>query len=209
MFRRDPTSWMNPYIRGKGGRPSKEEVNRKSKESEEKKFPSDKDAELVEKHGFKYLTWLLKVDFSLVKEPAKLQDWDFWKNSAFTRYSGKVHTLIGHYEIETEKDRGMTEGFTHFDLIHFPEVELVLQLGLNEDKGSDNNYGIVERTVAIPEQTLYFDNLKAGMWKDGQVNPYELNIKVDLDSKKYTWGQDKYDDIAEWASWQDLDLRDD
>lgn len=174
---------------------------------EEVKPPSKFDAELLEKHGFKYMSWILSVDFELKKEPAKLEDWDFWRNSAFTRYSGDIHTLVGHYEVEVRKDRGFIEGYTHFDYIHFPEVELVLQLGLNEDKGPENNYGIVERTVKIPEQTLYFENLKAGIWRDGHVQPHNLNLKVDLDSKTYTWDKDSkfmgYD-IADWYSWSEL-----
>jgi hypothetical protein len=209
MFGRNPTDWMSGYIRGGRRKQTPEEEKRKQKEDEEKSFPTEFDAELLQKHGFKYMSWLLKVNFELVTEPDKLEDWDFWKNSAFTRFSGRVHTLVGHYEVDVRKDIGFVEGYTHFDFIHFPEVEVVLQLKLNEDKGLENNYGLVERTITIPEQTLYYDNLKAGVWSDGEVQPEQLILQLDLDKKEYTWGQDKYDDFAEWASWQDLDLRDD
>jgi hypothetical protein len=177
---------------------------RKEKEYEEEKFPSELDAE---EYGFKYLSWVVKINWELLKEPAKLEDWDFYKYSAFQRFSAGVHTLVGHYEIDTKPDIGVTEGYTHFDYIHFPEVELVLQLALNPDKGSDNNYGIVERTITIPEQTLKFDNLKAGDWREGEVNPYSIDLKVDIDKKKYTF--DKEDltgfSFGLWNGWDDLE----
>lgn len=199
----------NPYF-GSRRKPTDDD-KRRQKESEETSFPEEFDAELLQKHGYKYMSWALKVDFELASEPAKLEDWDFDRNSAFTRYSGRVHTLVGHYEVEVRKDVGFVEGFTHFDFIHFPEVELVLQLGLNEDRGRENNYGIVERTVTIPEQTLYFDNLKAGKWRDGEVQPEQLKLLLDLDKKKYSFDKqflERYgvagDDVAYWRGWNDL-----
>jgi hypothetical protein len=199
MFGKTP-----PYfLRGR----TQEQYDKDKKEYDEKSFPSEFDAELLQKHGYKYMSWTLSVDFELSTSPPKLEDWDFWKNSAFTRYSGRVHTLVGHYEVDVRKDIGFTEGYTHFDFIHFPEVEVVLQLGLNEDRGSENNYGIVERTVTIPEQTLYFENLRAGKWRDGEVQPEQLLVKLDLDKKEYTWekgGRFIGADIAYWRGWNDL-----
>lgn len=174
---------------------------------EETSFPEDFDAELLQTYRDKYMTWVLRVDFELVSEPAKLEDWDFSRDGAFTRFSGRVHTLVGHYEVDVRKDIGFVEGYTHFDFIHFPEVECVLQLQLKEDKGSANNYGLVERTVTIPEQTLYYDNLRAGKWREGEVQPEQLIIKLDLDSKKYKFETDgKFigDDVSFWRGWNDL-----
>ena len=196
---------------GRRKEPSVEE-KRRQKEREEETPPSKFDAELLQKHGYKYMSWLLKVSFEIQDEPDKLEDWDFWRNGPFTRYSGRIHTLVGHYEVEVKPDVGFTEGYTHFDYIHFPEVEVVLQLGLNEDKGPENNYGIVERTVTIPEQTLYYENLRAGKWRDGDVQPEELKILLDLDKKKYTFLKEDYsrryseagDDVADWRDWNNL-----
>jgi len=185
---------------------SDEEKRRERKESSEDNFPTEFDAELLQKHGYKYMSWNLSVDWELTNQSSKLEDWDFDRNSAFTRISGKVHTLVGHYEIETKAGKGFVEGITHFDYIHFPEVEIILTLRLNEDKGSDNNYGLVDRTVTIPEQTLYFDNLEAGKWSEGEVQPTELLLRIDVDKKKYTW--DKSDErgfgISYWENWSEI-----
>ena len=185
---------------------SEEMERRRKKEFEEEKFPTKFDAELLQKHGFKYMSWLLKVDFQLKEKPAKLEDWDFYRFSAFNRYSGRVHTLVGHYEVDVRKDIGFVEGYTHFDFIHFPEVEVVLELGLNEDKGRENNYGIVERTILIPEQTLYYDNLRAGSWRKGETQPQELTIMLDLDKKEYTFDKDNKSGfgVAYFRGWEEL-----
>tara|TARA_R100001129_G_scaffold8158_1_gene5932 strand:- start:836 stop:1456 length:621 start_codon:yes stop_codon:yes gene_type:complete len=194
------------YFRGSDRSPSQEEKQRR-KEMDETSFPEDFDAELLQTYRDKYMTWVLRVDFELVSEPDKLEDWDFNPRGAFTRYSGRVHTLVGHYEVDVRKDIGFVEGYTHYDFIHFPEVECVLQLQLKEDKGRENNYGLVERVVTIPEQTLYYDNLRAGKWRDGEVQPEQLIIKLDLDTKKYKFQTDgKFigSDVAFWRGWNDL-----
>ena len=210
MFGRTP-NWTGTYHRV-GRRESTEDDKKRRKEGDETSFPEEFDAELLQKHGYKYMSWQLKCGFELLTEPDKLEDWDFWRNGPFTRYSGRVHTLVGHYEVDVRKDIGFVEGYTHFDFIHFPEVEVVLQLGLNEDKGLENNYVIVERTITIPEQTLYYENLRAGKWRDGEVQPEELKILLDIDKKKYTFLKEDYserfgeagDDVAYWRGWNDL-----
>lgn len=165
--------------------------------TEPKSVVDSLDEELIQKYGFRYLTWRVNVDFEISKSMPRLEDWDF--EGEFNRFSSTSHILVGHYEIETESEKGMTEGITHFDYIHFPKSTVVLQMR----KSPDNYMDLIERKIDFPEQTLYFNNLKAGTWKEGQVNPTQVRLLVDLENKKFLIGKDEGFGFADWQSWRD------
>ena len=172
--------------------------------SKESNSSEDLDAQLIQEYGFKYLNWPVKVNFELLKYPSQLEDWDI--EGEFARYRSPPLNLVGHYEIETGK-QGIIEGFSHFDYIDLPELNLILQLQLKPDKGKENNYGLVERKLTIPKQTLKFDNLKAGNWREGQVNPFEINLKIDIDRGIITYSKEGFE-LGFWYGWNDLEGED-
>jgi hypothetical protein len=179
------------------------ERNYRRKNDKSKDETSDLDAELLQKYGFKYLNWEVEIYWQLEPYPSKLEDWDL--QGGLSRFRQIKQTLVGHYEVET--DGKIIAGYSHFDYIDLPESQVVLQLSLNPDRGSENNYGIVERTVTIPATTLKFDNLKAGDWREGEVNPSSLNLIIDIDKAEYTF--DKEDEtgfgVAFWHGWNNLE----
>lgn len=160
---------------------------RKNRDYQFRKFPERFDRELIQKHGFKYLSWKVEVDFELTSEPRKLEIWDF-VDSQFDNFTQNKHILVGHYEIETEKDKGMTRGITHFDYLHFPESKVKVELT-----------GGKSQTIKIPEQTVFFDNLDAGEWDEGKVNPYALTIRLDLEKKKFSFDANDLIDFTDWS----------
>jgi len=180
-----PTSWMDAYIR-----PSSRRKRREDNDYSFKKFPDKLDRELIQKHGYKYLTWKVEVDFELSSEPRKLETWDF-VDSQFDNFTKNKHVLVGHYEIVTEKNKGMVSGCTHFDYIHFPESKVKVELT-----------GGKSQTIKIPEQTVFFDNLPAGDWRMDQLNPYAIIIRLDLEKKRFSYDSE---DLADFEGVSDLE----
>jgi hypothetical protein len=180
---------------------------RRRNDNKSKDESSDLDAELLQRYGYKYLSWAIEIDWELVKEPAKLEDWDL--EGGLSRFRQTKQILVGHYEVDTagQLEGKIIGGFSHFDYIDLPESKVVLQLALNPDRGSENNYGLVERTVTIPAQILKFDNLRVGDWREGEVNPYSINLKIDIEKLEYTF--DKEDttgfNLGLWNGWNDLE----
>tara|TARA_R110000824_G_scaffold51202_5_gene143008 strand:+ start:459 stop:1046 length:588 start_codon:yes stop_codon:yes gene_type:complete len=149
------------------------------------------DRELIQEHNFKYMSWEIPINYDIYREPSNLEVWDF-RDFANRNRSTKV--LVGHYQIDTQKNMGFVSGFTHFDYIHMFERKIILTLQLEEDLGSDNNYGLEDVEIIIPEQIYYFNDLKAGYWVQGEVQPTSLSFKIDLGSKTYRFDEDS----TEW-----------
>jgi len=168
-------------------RPSSRRKRRQESDYKFRKFPEKEDRQLIQKYGYKYLTWKVEVDFELTSEPRKMEIWDF-VDSPFGKFFNNKHILVGHYEIVTEKDEGMKEGFTHFDYIHFPEASVEVEFTGGKKQG-----------IKIPEQTVFFNNFIAGEWRMGQVNPYAITIRLDLEKKKYSFDSDDLSDFEDWS----------